>query len=91
MATTISARPSVDYAGDEWMIVQYIKEMDNKFICRLRSKNRATYTEGDVGSRPVETVACLDKSLVVKAALDSAAMRSGLVGISLFGKTYRNE
>jgi len=87
MATTISARPSIDHAGDEWLIVEYIKEMDDKFICRLRSKNNFTFTEGD-GCRPVETVAFLDKNMVVQAALDSAALRSGTTGICLFGKTY---
>ena len=88
MATAIEGRASVDFAGDEWIIAQCLEETGDKIICRLRSKNRSTYTEGDVGSVAVETVEALDRDLVVKASLESAALRSGVTGVLLFNKFY---
>lgn len=87
MAKTVVGRASIDFAGDEWLIVGCLKELGDKVLCRLRSKNQVIYSEQD-GCRPVERVEMIDRNLVVKATLESVALRSGTTGIYLFGKFY---
>lgn len=87
MAKAIVGRASIDFDGDEWIIVECLEEVEDKVLCRLRSKSQVTYSE-DAGSRPVERLEMVDLDLVVKATLESAALRSGVTGVQLFNKFY---
>lgn len=88
MATPTEGRATIDYDGDEWYIFRCIKPEGNSIVCHLMSRTRGTYTPGDTGEVPLQTIVALDRDAVIQAELASAAMRSGTLGVCLFGEFH---